>query len=156
MTSEAPPHRLPPEGVDLHFPFDTGCVGCSPTNPIGLRLVFRREGNSITGEYQPAEHFRGGPGAVHGGILALMLDEYSCAAGFFLTGRIFVTGSLNIRYERPTHMGLPLTVRAQIMDATHPKYSVIDASVSHLGTLLATSTGRFFPVDAPSSVSSPA
>lgn len=147
-------HTLPPEGVDLHFPFDTGCVGCSPTNPVGLHLVFRREGNVITGQYQPAEHFRGGPGAVHGGILALMLDEYSCAAGFFLLGRIFVTGSLNIRYERPTHLGLPLTVRAWITDQTHPKYCAIDCSIAHEGKVLATSTGRFFPVPTPAGVSS--
>lgn len=149
-------HTLPPEGVDLHFPFDTGCVGCSPTNPVGLHLVFRRERNVITGQYQPADHFRGGPGAVHGGILALMLDEYSCAAGFFLLGSIFVTGSLNIRYERPTHLGLPLTVRAWITDQTHSKYCVIDCSIAHEGKVLATSTGRFFPVAPPAGVSSPA
>lgn len=156
MTFAAPGYSLPPEGVDLHFPFDTGCVGCSPTNPIGLRLVFRREGDVVTGQYQPADHFRGGPGAVHGGVLALMLDEYSCAAGYFLLGRIFVTGSMNIRYERPTHLGLPLTVRAWITDQGHPKYCVIDCSIAHEGKVLATSTGRFFPVEPPAVVSSPA
>lgn len=148
-------HTLPPEGVDLHFPIDTGCVGCSPTNPIGLHLVFRREGDAITGRYTAPEHFRGGPGAVHGGILALLLDEYSCAAGFFLTGQLYVTGSLELRYERAARIGDELRLRAHIVDASHPRYRVIDARVEHAGETLVKSTGRFFPIGPPSSVSSP-
>lgn len=149
-------HTLPPEGVDLRFPLDTGCVGCSPTNPVGMHLLFRREGDTITGRYTAPEHFRGGPGAVHGGILALLLDEYSCAAGYFLTGHLYVTGSLELRYERAARIGKELTVRAQITDQSHPRYRVIDARIEHEGEMLVRSTGRFFPIAPASGVSSPA
>ncbi|MCA9578422.1 MAG: PaaI family thioesterase [Polyangiales bacterium] len=149
-------HVLPAEGIDLRFPMDTGCVGCSPTNPIGMHLVFRREGDAITGRYTAPPHFRGGPGAVHGGILALLLDEYSCAAGFFLTGNVCVTGSFELRYERPAHIGDELRMEARIVDRSHPRYLIIEATVQHAGVILVRSAGRFFPIDPPSDVSSPA
>jgi acyl-coenzyme A thioesterase PaaI-like protein len=154
MTSNQP-HVPPPEGVDVRFPLDTGCVGCSPNNPTGLQLMFRREGDTLTGRYTAPKRFQGGPGTVHGGILALLLDEYSCAAGYFLTGRLLVTGSLELRYERPAHTGDELKIEARIVDDSHPRYSVIDATITHEGVTLVRSTGRFFPIPASPDVSSP-
>ncbi len=133
------------EGIDVSFPEDTGCLGCSPTNPVGLQLRFRREGQEICGDYTAPLHFAGGPATVHGGILALILDEYSCAAGYFLTGATYVTGSLNVRYEKPAPVGVGLHIRSSLVDDSHPKYTVIEARVLRDGVVIASSSGRFFP-----------
>ena len=139
---------LPPENVDLHFPIDTGCIGCSSTNPAGMGLLFRREGEEITGRYAVPSHFTGGPDTVHGGIVALLLDEYSCAAAYFLKGTLVVTGSLEIRYERPVPIGQELEIRARIVRDEHPKYWEIECSMFSAGERLARSLGRFFPTPA--------
>lgn len=136
---------LPPEHVDLRFPMDTGCIGCSPTNPAGMRLLFRREAQEIVGNYAVPSHFGGAPQLVHGGILALLLDEYSCAAGYFLKGKLVVTGSLEIRYERPAPIGQELEIRASIVSDEHPKYWQIECRIFHGGQPVARSKGRFFP-----------
>ena len=136
-------HTPPPEGRDLSFPRDTGCLGCSPTNPVGMHLTFRREGEWISSRYEVAAHFAGGPGMVHGGILALLLDELS----FFLLGPIFVTGSIDVRYEAPTLLGRELLVRARVTDTSHPKYCEIAAEIHEGDVVTARSTGRFFPIE---------
>lgn len=64
----------------LTFPNDGGCFGCSPTNPIGLRLTFRRQGDVVTARHEVPDHFHGAPGIAHGGIVATLLDEVSVEA----------------------------------------------------------------------------
>ena len=59
-----------------------------------------------------------------------------------------MTGSLDVRYEAPTHLGRELTIRARVADDTHPRYCVIEAELHDGEAVTARSTGRFFPVDA--------
>jgi acyl-coenzyme A thioesterase PaaI-like protein len=69
-----------PEDVEVTFPNDGGCFGCSPTHPSGLNLRFRRRGERVLSRYTIADRFHGAPGVAHGGIVATILDEISCAA----------------------------------------------------------------------------
>ena len=69
-----------PEEQDLTFPQDGGCFGCSPANPAGLQLRFRRRGDRVVARYVIDDRFHGAPGIAHGGIAATIFDEASCAA----------------------------------------------------------------------------
>ncbi|MGH2486393.1 MAG: PaaI family thioesterase, partial [Ktedonobacterales bacterium] len=51
------------------------CFACGQRNDIGLRLVFRREGEVIVTEYTPDARYQGFPGVAHGGVIATLLDE---------------------------------------------------------------------------------
>jgi len=132
-----------PENVDLVFP-DQGCFGCSQSNPRGLRLHFERRGTVVHTTTTIADHFHGAPGIAHGGIVATLLDEISCAAVAFVRDQWVVTGELGVRYERPVPVDVPLAVSACIVDDTHARYAVVDGIVEVDGTTLARSTGKFF------------
>jgi acyl-coenzyme A thioesterase PaaI-like protein len=57
--------------------------------------------------------FQGGPGLVHGGILALLIDHaMGCVAAH--PERPAMTAQLAMRYRRPTPLGVPLTVRVSL------------------------------------------
>jgi len=138
-----------PEHIDVSFPDDVGCYGCSSgKNPQALGLRFRREGERIVGETALAGHLSGGPGVAHGGIVALVLDEYSCAAAYFLRDTIVVTGELSVRYEGPCPVERPIRVEAWIVDESHPRFRVIEAAVFPGDRRVARSTGKFFPAPA--------
>ncbi len=132
-----------PEDHELFFP-DFGCFGCSATNPAGLHLSFRRTLDTVYATYTIPERYHGAPGIAHGGILATIIDEVSCAAAAFLHGTHVVTGELSVRYLRPCPVEVPLVVTARIV-REHPRYVVIDTEARQAETLVATSTGRFFP-----------
>jgi uncharacterized protein (TIGR00369 family) len=134
--------------MELRFPRDGGCFGCSPTNPVGLRLTFEREGDTIRTQHTVADHFCGAPGIAHGGIVATLLDEVSCAAVFFVRETMVVTGELTVRYERPCPGGRPLEFSARIT-GEHPRYLVVEGEVRDRGQLLARSQGKFFPQGRP-------
>ena len=122
-----------PEGVELSFPEDGGCFGCSPTNDTGLQLRFRRQGTRVFSAYRIADRFHGAPGIAHGGIVAAILDELSCAAAVFVADQFVVTGELVIRYERPVPVDVPLELEAEIT-----------AVIRRGDARLARSTGKFF------------
>jgi len=138
-----------PEGEDLRFPgADGGCFGCSETNPAGLHLRFRRAGETIVCRLSVPDRFHGAPGVCHGGIVATMMDEVSCAVAVFIRGRWVVTGELSVRYERPCPVEKPIDLRARVT-AEHPRYLVIDAELRGAGELVARSSGKFFFVAEP-------
>ena len=133
-----------PEGVELSFPEDGGCFGCSPTNTTGLQLRFRREGTRVLAVYRIPDRFHGAPGIAHGGIVAAILDEISCAAAVFVADQFVVTGELVIRYEAPVPVEIPIELEAEITSRTHARYAEITAVVRRGETRLARSTGKFF------------
>jgi acyl-coenzyme A thioesterase PaaI-like protein len=133
-----------PEGVDLTFPEDGGCFGCSPSNPIGLQMRFRREGTRVFSRHRIPDRFHGAPGIAHGGIVATMLDEVSCVAAVFVADRFVMTGELVVRYERPVPVEVPIELEAEILAQTHPRYMEVAARVRQGETVLAHSTGKFF------------
>jgi acyl-coenzyme A thioesterase PaaI-like protein len=135
---------LPPEDEDLRFPGDDGgCFGCSPRNTSGLRLRFQRRGESIVARFTVPDRFHGAPGVCHGGIVATMMDEVSCAAAVFVHDCRVVTGELSIRYRRPCPVEMPIDLSARVTEE-HPRYLVIEAELRREEELLAKSTGKFF------------
>ena len=133
-----------PEGVELSFPEDGGCFGCSPSNATGMQLRFRREGRRVLAAYRIPDRFHGAPGVAHGGIVAAILDEVSCAAAVFVADRYVVTGELVIRYERPVPIDTSLELEAEIVDRTHARYAQIAGRVRRGDVILARSSGKFF------------
>lgn len=103
----------PGETLPIHH---AGCFGCGPDNPAGLGLIARAaEPGAVEATYTFAPRFEGGPGVVHGGATAALLDD--------LFGRLLVreltaavTAELSVSYLRAVHLGEPCTLRAELVD----------------------------------------
>jgi acyl-coenzyme A thioesterase PaaI-like protein len=141
-TGRTPEPQAPEE---IFFPFgDGGCFGCSKSNPDGLHLRFFRDGDEVSGAYVVPDRFHGAPGVAHGGIVATILDEFSCAAAVHLAGSRVVTGELTVRYERPCPVEKEIRVSARIASAAHPRYLEIESEIHLDGHRLVRGVGRFF------------
>lgn len=83
------------------------------SHPIAPQLRMEVDGDAGQGEVVIGELFQGGPGLVHGGVLALLIDH---AMGCVAAGpeRPAMTVRLALRYRRPTPLGVPLSVRARL------------------------------------------
>jgi uncharacterized protein (TIGR00369 family) len=96
------------------------CFGCSPHNPLGLRLRFTRTGlHSVESRYTAPEHLAGAPGVVHGGVQATLLDEVLGVAADTAFPEAaapkLVTVDFQLRYRRPTPVGRPLCLRGRFL-----------------------------------------
>jgi len=106
------------------------CFGCGTLNQQGLRIKSYWSGEESICTWQPASHHMAGPKQVlNGGIIATIIDCHSVctaiAAAYRAEGReigsepslLYVTGSLNVKYLRPTSIkeGVVLRARLQVV-----------------------------------------
>ncbi len=77
------------------------CFGCSPENPIGLRLEFFEDGNEIVSLWEPGEGYQGYHRVLHGGIQATMLDEVASWYVFIKLETAGMTSGMEVVYKKP-------------------------------------------------------
>lgn len=89
------------------------CFACGDKNPVGLKLKFKLEGETIKTKFNFQKVHQGYKNIVHGGFIALILDEvmgnliYQC-------GKNGITAQLELRIKQPTLVGQTLYFTAWI------------------------------------------
>ena len=92
------------------------CFGCSPTNPIGLKLHFWEEGEWVYAKWTPDKWYEGYLNVLHGGIQATLLDEIADWVLIVKLGTSGVTKNLNITYLKPVFVNQgEITIRAKLV-----------------------------------------
>lgn len=93
------------------------CFGCSPDNPIGLRLNFYEDGDYIIAKWKPKHDLEGFFNVLHGGIQATMLDEIASWVVFVKVGTAGMTSRMEVRYKRPVYIEKgEITLRAKLIE----------------------------------------
>ena len=95
---------------------DYDCIGCSPTNPNGLKMEFYADGEEVVGIWNTAPHFDGWNGVVHGGIQSLMLDETGAWWVYYFKQAATVTSKLDVRFIKTVSSSWDkITLRAKFV-----------------------------------------
>ena len=100
-----------PGGMEVRF--DGHCFGCGPLNLEGLQLKFVPAPEGSVAEFTVPERFQSWAGMVHGGVMALMLDEAVGWAAWH-AGHPGVTGRLQVSYRRPLRLGEPVRIVGKV------------------------------------------
>ena len=119
------------------------CFGCGTQNPVGLGLQFGWRGAVCEAEWMPKPEHQGWAGRVHGGMLALVLDEALSRAALEAHGLHWVTAELTTRLHAPAAVGEPLRVTAWVVSA-RPRLIVCAGEVwaAHSSLLVAAGTAK--------------
>jgi len=138
------------EAIQDYYPDDLShCYGCGRLNRHGHQLKTRWDGDETVSVFEPRPEHTAIPGYVYGGLIASLVDCHgtgtAAAAAYREAGREpgtepafrFVTASINVRYLRPTPMGVPLEVRGRVEEIKGRKV-VVSARVSAAGEVCAT------------------
>jgi len=124
------------------------CYGCGRLNEHGLHVKSYWNGEESICIFDPRPHHKAIPGYVYGGLIASVIDCHctgtAAAATYRAEGRAmdteprlrFVTASLHVDYLRPTPLGVPLEIRAQVKEIAGRKV-VVTATVSVHGKVCA-------------------
>lgn len=130
---------------------DNHCVGCGPDNPHGLRIKSFWCGELETlCAFQPQPHMAAASGAVlNGGVIATLIDCHAVCTAMSYARRlaapnadleaVFATGSLTIRYRRPTPIDHPVLVHAKVVGIAERK-TVLECTLSSAGEVCAEAT----------------
>ena len=119
------------------------CFGCGKHNPIGLKLNFARDGDTLRAEFTPDEVHQGWPGVVHGGILACLLDEAMSNAAYS-EGIACLTASMQMRLRQPVKVEVPLVITALVTKKNRKLIETKAKVCLEDGTIVAESTAKQF------------
>jgi acyl-coenzyme A thioesterase PaaI-like protein len=104
------------------------CYGCGRLNEHGYRIKTFWEGDESVTRFSPKSFHTAVPGLVYGGLLASLIDCHSTGTAAAAMYRVeeremdsspsfrFVTGSLQVRYLKPTPLGPKLVIRGRVQE----------------------------------------
>jgi len=102
------------------------CFGCGRENHDGLKISSYWEGEEAVCIWHSKDKYQGWKGILHGGILASIIDCHTMctamAAVYKMEGRgldslpiyRYATGTLTIKYLKPTPNDKPIELRARV------------------------------------------
>ena len=100
----------------------SGCFFCGSEHPTGLRLEFHElKDGSVTARFPCGHLFEGYREALHGGVIAALLDS-AMTNCLFAKGIVAVTAELTVRYLTPVRLDHPAEVTAAVMRVRGPLY----------------------------------
>ncbi len=138
------------------------CFGCGRLNQHGHQIKSYRAGEETIAHFTPQPYHTAIPGYVYGGLIASLIDCHgtgtAAAAAYQAEGRAmdtqppirFLTGSLNVKYLKPTPLGPPIELRGKIREVKGRKV-IVDVSVSVDDVV--TATGEVIAIQVPEHLS---
>lgn len=103
------------------------CFGCGHSNADGLQIKSYWQGDECVCVWQPEKKHQGWPDITCGGIIATLIDCHCMASAMATAIRNenrplgsepeyrFATGTLHIKYLKPTAIASPLTLIAKVI-----------------------------------------
>jgi acyl-coenzyme A thioesterase PaaI-like protein len=112
-----------------------------PSHPVAPQLTLQLTEGGAVGQVVVGPVFQGGPGLVHGGVIALLIDH---AMGYVAnqSERPAMTASLTLRYRRPTPLRVPLTVAVRL-DRVAGRKLHLSATITAAGEVTAEADAIF-------------
>ncbi|MFC1997002.1 PaaI family thioesterase [Chloroflexota bacterium] len=147
---------------DYYPDYWSHCYGCGRLNEHGHQIKSYWQGDETIAQFIPETYHTAIPGYVYGGLLASLIDCHATgtasAASYRSQNRPmdshppirFLTGSLNIKYIRPTPLGPPIELRGKIRQVKERKV-IVDVSVSVED--IVTVTGEVIAIQVPENMS---
>jgi uncharacterized protein (TIGR00369 family) len=127
---------------------DNPCFGCGGANARGMKLAFEQndERQRIVGRFRLGDEYQGGSGFLHGGIIALLLDEAMGKASRFC-GEHVVTADLRVEYLRPIRVDQEIVVEGFVARRDGRQLYHEGEIRNAAGNVLARGQGRFVIID---------
>jgi len=119
------------------------CLMCSPTNPLGMRLRFQVEPDGSVSARVPARPvLQGYPEALHGGVIASLLDAAMTHALFSL-GVAAMTAELDVRFLAPVDPNREASVHGAVERSSVQLLFDMRAELVQAGQVTARASAKF-------------
>ncbi len=160
---------MPEKAFQDYYPdYWSYCYGCGRLNEHGHQLKSYWDGDETVAHFTPEPYHTAIPGYVYGGLIASLIDCHgtgsAAAAAYKAEGRPmdslppirFLTGTLNVKYLKPTPLGPPIELRGKIREVKGRKVTVditvsVEGEVTAQGTVIALQVPEHLKFEVPPS-----
>lgn len=126
----------------LHVPY---CFGCSQKNPLGLKINFTVKDDVVVGEFISHKYHMGPPDAVHGGIIATLIDESISYFARTVIKHDIRTMKEQIVFRNQSPIGERVYVEARLKEEKS-RVLILTAKVYSEDNIIAEATGMLYKV----------
>jgi uncharacterized protein (TIGR00369 family) len=125
------------------------CFGCGGANVRGMKLTFEQDdvARKIIGRFRLGVEYQGAFGIIHGGVIAVVLDEVMGKVCRFRGVRA-VTAEMNVEYLKPIWVDTDLVVEGYEKEMEGRNLHLIGEIKDASGKMLARGRGRFVMIGA--------
>jgi acyl-coenzyme A thioesterase PaaI-like protein len=120
--------------------FGQNGFGCSPRNGKGLGLKFVAHGNEARTRVVLDRSYESYPGMIHGGIVAVILDEVTARAALWHARAFVVTIGFRMRFGAVMRPGIPYVARANVESVKGDHLTAFGVLETESAVLVATCT----------------
>jgi len=124
---------------------DGHCYICGTNNAEGMKLSFVLGDDSIETSFMAEKRHQGYRDVLHGGILAMVMDEVMVLLPYRLFGSVVATAEMTVKLLKPVPIGGEVRVRARFSRPARPGqrlYLVEAEAVMEDGSVAGTATGK--------------
>ena len=115
------------------------------SNPIAAPIMVWMDDDGIYGTVTMDWQYEGPPNSVHGGFVAALFDQF-LGIGQKITGQPGMTGTLTVKYLKPTPLNTELTFTGKVIKVDGRK-NTLGAEIWANGELTATCEGIFISIN---------
>lgn len=131
------------------------CFACGAENEIGLQLTLYERNGAVVSRWKPRPEYENFYGIVHGGVVAVALDELGGTAAWLAFRRLYgdewplvVTAECTLRFHSPSKMGQTFDVSARVVEL-HKRHALVEASLGAESSELVSMVARYVKIGTP-------
>ena len=130
----------------MKFTDDGHCFVCGPKNPIGLKLDFTFNRDTISTQFNPKKEHQGYMNTVHGGIISTLLDEVMVKLAIAMDLPA-VTAQMDIRLRKAVNVGEKITFIAEMVRETRKTIEIYAKAVIDDDIVVADAKGKLIKIE---------
>ncbi len=97
-----------------NFDKDRGCFACGANNPIGLKMEFYSDGQTVFSWLTVSQHLCGWRNIIHGGIITTIMDEAMSWTAHHLIKKLILTKTIRVQFLHPLYVGKKIRVEGHV------------------------------------------
>lgn len=123
------------------------CFACGRDNPTGLHMRFEIDDDKCTAYFTPRREHQSYTGRMHGGLVAVLLDEVTGNYLYCKEGKPAYTARIEIRYRKPLKIGEEVVCTGRELRRKGSMVEMEGVIVDREGVVMAESISRMIIKD---------
>ena len=128
------------------LPQTKACFGCGHGNPAGVSLKMKSDGKAVYADWLPRQEHAGFSHAVHGGVIATVIDEMMAWACGVLGGKFAYSVDMNVRFHKVIEPGMLIKCIGKLEENRRGKLFLASAELKSEEAVAASGSAKFFPL----------
>jgi len=112
-----------------NFDRDRGCFACGANNPVGLKMQFYSDGDTVFSWLTVSPHLCGWRNIIHGGIITTIMDEAMSWTAHHLIKKLILTKTIHVQFLHPLYVEKDIRVEGCVTRISREREAELTAQI---------------------------